>query len=159
MGWMAAAVLWAAVWCLPAIAQVGGDPDNDPRVKEVARQLTCYCGCNTQSIAECTCGVAQKERREILASLEGGASADDVVAAWVERHGPQILLEPPRRGFNLIGWFLPSAVLLAASLGLILVMRRWKRRPLAAAPGADAAPPTDPRYLEQLERELEQMNP
>jgi len=55
------------------------DADNDPRVHEAASQLACYCGCATQSIADCTCGVASKSRSEILASLEGGSSVQTVV--------------------------------------------------------------------------------
>ena len=137
-------------------AQKGrADADNDPRVQAVGAQLTCYCGCNTQSIADCTCGVAQKERRAILAQLDEGATPDEVLAGWVDRFGPRILLEPPRRGFNLLGWFLPGAVLLLAAL--LLVLRLWRRGrdgELTAAP-AGGPPPPDPRYLEKLQQELE----
>ena len=143
---------------LPLAAQEPRDADNDPQVREVATQLACYCGCSTQSIADCTCGVASKSRGEILASLAGGASEQQVVASWVERFGERILLEPPRKGFNLLGWFLPGVVLLASSLVLILVMFRWRGRPRAATAAAAATPP-NPRYLEQLERELQELEP
>lgn len=143
----------------PLGAQESPDPDNDPRVREAAGQLACYCGCNTQSIASCTCGVASKSRGEILESLEGGASVAQVVDSWVERFGPRILLEPPRRGFNLVGWFLPGAVLLAAGLILVLVMRRWRGRGAEAPLPGTADTPPDPRYLRQLERELQELEP
>jgi cytochrome c-type biogenesis protein CcmH len=140
------------------VGQGEPDADNDPRVRAVAAQLACYCGCNTQSVAECTCGVAAKSRREILANLEEGASEEDVVNDWVERFGARILLEPPRKGFNLLGWFLPSVVLLATSLILVLVMRRWQARSAGAAAAREEAP-SDPRYLERLERELQELEP
>jgi cytochrome c-type biogenesis protein CcmH len=142
----------------PLAAQEPRSADNDPLVREVAGQLACYCGCSTQSIADCTCGVASKSRGEILASLEEGASAQQVLDSWVERFGARILLEPPRRGFNLLGWFLPGVVLLAAGLVLVLVMRRWRGRAVeASAPATGTSP--DPRYMEQLERELQELEP
>ncbi len=142
----------------PLAAQEPLDADNDPRVRQAASQLAWYCGCNTQSIASCTCGVASKSRGEILASLEEGASVQQVVDSWVERFGARILLEPPRKGFNLVGWFLPGVVLLAAGLMLALVLRRWRARAEDAAVGATDAPP-ERRYLEQLERELQELEP
>ncbi len=82
-----------------------------------------------------------------------------VVDSWVERFGARILLEPPRKGFNLVGWFLPGVVLLASGLMLVLLLRRWRGRGIeAAALGAGDTPP-DPRYLEQLERELQELKP
>ena len=140
-------------------AQEPTDPANDPQVREVARQLACYCGCSTQSIADCTCGVASKSRTEIQASLQEGASTQDVVDAWVERHGTRILLEPPREGFHLLGWFLPSALLLLTTLFLLLVMRKWQRQGRKVSVPAGTSPSLDPRYLEQLERELKQLEP
>jgi len=142
----------------PLAAQEPRHADNDPQVREAASQLACYCGCNTQSIADCTCGVASKSRNEILASLEGGESVQHVVDSWVERFGARILLEPPRKGFNLVGWFLPGVVLLASGLMLVLLLRRWRGRGEEAAALAGDTP-LDPRYLEQLERELQELEP
>ncbi len=143
----------------PLAAQEPLDADNDPRVRQAASQLACYCGCNTQSIASCTCGVASKSRGEILASLEEGASVQQVVDSWVERFGARILLEPPRKGFNLLGWFLPGAALLVAGLMLALVLRRWRGRAVEAAALGATDPPPERRYLEQLERELQELEP
>ncbi len=143
----------------PLAAQEPLDADNDPRVREAASQLACYCGCNTQSIASCTCGVASKSRGEILVSLEEGASVQHVVDSWVERFGARILLEPPRKGFNLLGWFLPGLVLLASALMLVLMLRRWRGRSREALAHSATDTPPDPRYLEQLERELQELEP
>jgi len=77
----------------------------------------------------------------------------------VERFGTRILLEPPRKGFNLLGWFLPGAVLLASGLILVLVMRRWRVRPIEAPASGTTDTTLDQRYLEQLERELQELEP
>jgi cytochrome c-type biogenesis protein CcmH len=150
----AALLLAAALAAAPAAG--AGDPANDPRVREVARQLLCYCGCNTQSIADCACGVARKERAGIQERLDAGASAAALIAEWVDLRGTGILIEPPRRGFNLLGWFLPGAVLLLVGLAIALQVRRWAR-PSPAPLAAGEAPPPDPRYLEQLRRDLEDL--
>lgn len=150
------AVLWGGT---ALVAQEPLQAANDPRVHEAGSQLACYCGCNTQSIADCTCGVASKSRAEILASLEAGNSVQQIVDSWVDRFGVRILLEPPRTGFNLVGWFLPGVVLLVAGLILALTLRRWRGRAVKPpAPGAAGAT-LDPRYLEQLERELQELEP
>ncbi len=149
--------LLLAVSTSATLAQDSVGPANDPQVREAARRLACYCGCSTQSIADCTCGVASKSRAEIQASLEAGASTEEVVDAWVERFGTRILMEPPREGFHLLGWFLPSVLLTLAALALLLLMRKWQRRGLDSSALAASPSPPDSRYLEQLERELEQM--
>jgi len=152
-------LLAALLLAAPVVAQEPADADNDPRVREAASQLACYCGCNTQSVADCTCGVASKSRGEILTSLEAGSSVQQVVDSWVEQFGERILLEPPRQGFNLLGWFLPGAVLLVTSLVLVLMIRRWRGRELEMPAGSPGEIPPDPRYLEQLERELQELEP
>jgi cytochrome c-type biogenesis protein CcmH len=133
------------------------DPANDPRVRAVAEQLLCYCGCNTQSVAACACGVARKERAAIQGQLDSGSSADDIVAEWVEARGTGILIEPPREGFNLLGWFLPSILLLAAAGILGFRIRHWAGHQRLETPGP-AAPAADPHYLEKLQRDLDAMD-
>ena len=153
------AVTLLAVW-LTAAAMAparASDPANDPRVQEVAEKLLCYCGCSTQSVAACSCGVARKERANIQTKLDSGATSEEVIAEWVELRGTGILIEPPRQGFNLLGWFLPSIVLLLAGLALIFQIRRWARQGPAATAAGPAAPLPDPRYLQQIQRDLENL--
>ena len=155
---VAAATLALAFSGLPALAQVSGDdPANDPRVQDVAGRLLCYCGCATQTVADCACGVARKERREIRDQLDAGTTPDDVIAAWVETHGAQTLAEPPARGFNLVGWLLPSVLLLISGGLLALWIRSSSRAAQLSEPAAAAA--VDPRYLEKLRKELDQLEP
>lgn len=142
---------------LPLAAQTG-DPANDPRVQEAAKQLLCYCGCNTQSVADCACDVARKERANILARLDAGATPAQVVAEWVEQRGTGILIQPPAEGFNLLGWWLPGVVLLAAALLLGLQVRRWSRDRKAVTTPAPATRSADPRMLEKLQRDLEALD-
>lgn len=142
----------SAVCCLPARA--AEEPANDPRVRAVAEQLVCYCGCSTQSVAYCSCGIAQQERAKILGELNAGKSGEAIVASWVDRYGTRILIEPPARGFNLLGWLLPSVVLMIVGLLLAFQIHRWSRTRPATATPATPGPELDPRYADRLDEEL-----
>ena len=71
----------------------------------------------------------------------------------------QILMAPPRRGFNLAGYFLPTALILAAAAVLVLALRRWARVAAAsrAAPASAAALDATAAELERLRRELDRL--
>jgi len=153
---LALLALGAACW-LPAGA--ADEPANDPRVRAVAEKLVCYCGCSTQSVAYCSCGIAQEERAKIQKDLAAGKSEDAIVAAWVDRYGTRILIEPPARGFNLLGWLLPSIVVTVVGLLLAVQILRWSRLRPATAAAAAPAPELDPRYADRLDEELRRRGP
>jgi cytochrome c-type biogenesis protein CcmH len=131
--------------------------DATPR-QQVEGRLMCYCGCADLTVRNCTCGTAESIRREIDARLASGATPDQVVAGYVERYGEKILSAPTKEGFNLLAWTMPFAVLLAAALCLVVLVRRWGRALPATArsgPDAAAAPPIGDRLLERVRREIE----
>ena len=86
------------------------------------------------------------------------------IDAFVKENGVAILMAPPRRGFNLAGYFVPSLAILAAGVILTLVLRRWtraaNRAPDLSRRADDAAPPSpspSPEELERLHRELDEL--
>jgi cytochrome c-type biogenesis protein CcmH/NrfF len=125
--------------------------------------ILCDCGCHPQSVKDCACGRAAEMRREIADAMEntgGGAplNGEEVIALYVAEHGEQILVAPPARGFNLVAWLAPFALLIAALFGVTLLIRRLARRsPMttAVAGAPTALDPGDP-YVERLQRELEE---
>ncbi len=135
--------------------------DNDPAIQAIEKQLKCTCGCNldvyTCRTTDFTCTVSPEMHQQVLALAAAGSSADAIIAEFVREHGVVILMAPPKRGFNLAGYFFPSLVILVAGGLLVLAMRRWVRRsqraPLPAEPGADA--PGSSAELERLRRELQ----
>ncbi|MGH7544460.1 MAG: cytochrome c-type biogenesis protein, partial [Gemmatimonadota bacterium] len=82
-----------------------------------------------------------------------GRSDEEIRAFFVERYGTWILLEPPKRGFNLAAWLLPGAAVLAGAVGLVFAARRWASRSPART---NVEPPPESPYLDRLERELEE---
>jgi cytochrome c-type biogenesis protein CcmH/NrfF len=45
------------------------------------------------------------------------------------RYGVQVLSTPPAHGFNLAVWILPSVGLLVGLGFVVVIVRRWKRKP------------------------------
>ncbi|HEY7684816.1 MAG TPA: cytochrome c-type biogenesis protein CcmH [Gemmatimonadales bacterium] len=135
--------------------------DNDAAIQAIEKQLKCTCGCSldvyTCRTTDFTCTVSPQMHQQVLTLAAAGSSADAIIAEFVREHGVVILMAPPKRGFNLAGYFFPSLVILIAGALLVLVMRRWVRRsppaPLSAEP-ADATPGNSAE-LERLRRELQ----
>src|SRR5207247_1407369 len=108
------------------------------------------------------------DRREFL--MLGAGTFLSVVASWgqatpqspdavVRENGIAILMAPPKRGLNLIGYVVPPVVLIVAAGILALVMRRWTR---TAAPDRVPARPLAPagtsEELERLRGELDRLS-
>ena len=136
--------------------------DSDPGVQVLEKRLKCTCPCNldvyTCRTTDFTCTYSPAMHREVLALLEQGMSADQVVDDFVRRYGQKILMAPPRRGFNLAGYFVPSLAVLAAAAVLVVVLRRWTRvsAPVPAVAASAAAPAgVTAAELERLRAELD----
>jgi cytochrome c-type biogenesis protein CcmH len=120
--------------------------------------IRCDCGCHPQSVKDCACGRAAEMRAELQALVDQGMTGEAIVARYVEEHGEQILISPEATGFNLVAWLGPLVGLVAATLLLSLLLRKWMRQrgpdPAAAVvigPGAE-----DP-YLDRLQERLREM--
>lgn len=143
---------------LPGAARAGAGPT--PR-QQVEERLMCYCGCADLTVRVCTCGTADAIRREIDARLQNGETPDQVVAAYVSRHGAQIRSAPSKSGFELLAWITPFAAILLAGSALVVIVRRWGQKAAAGrtgGPPVEPAPrpflPEDQKALERVRREM-----
>lgn len=140
-----------------AVATAG---DNDPVVKELERKLKCTCGCNLDvyvcRTTDFTCQYSPALHKELLDLRDAGRNPEEIVAAFVTKYGEQILMSPPPEGFNLAGYLVPGAVVLAAGTLIGLVLHR-RARMAEAAPATNtissAPQPTDAER-EKLQRAL-----
>jgi cytochrome c-type biogenesis protein CcmH/NrfF len=73
---------------------------------------------------------------------------DDLVANF----GAGILAAPPRKGFDLLAWWLPIAGILLGAVLLAYGVWRWSR-----ARGPDDEEPADPEYDAQVDELLAKM--
>jgi cytochrome c-type biogenesis protein CcmH len=70
----------------------------------------------------------------------GGAatrSDQDVLNFFRTEWGVTSVVEPSQHGFELLAWILPFAGLIVGTILLVIVVTKWKRRPVAVN-GADA---------------------
>ncbi|HEY7754610.1 MAG TPA: cytochrome c-type biogenesis protein CcmH [Actinomycetota bacterium] len=121
---IAAAVLVAAaaIWFAGSGA---GRPDTlEERAQVVAAGLRCPV-CQNLSVADSPSRLAGEMRGEIRARLADGETEDEVRAYFVERYGEWVLLEPTRRGLNLVPWLFPLvAVLVGVGVWAFVIRRR-----------------------------------
>jgi cytochrome c-type biogenesis protein CcmH len=117
-----------------------GTLDNDEVVKGIERKLKCTCGCNldifTCRTTDFTCQFSPALHKDVMSLRAEGKSPEEVITAFVSKHGEQILMAPPPKGFNLAGYLVPGIAILATGAAISAVIMR--RRMLARIEG-----PTD----------------
>ena len=140
--------------------------DNNETVKGIERRLKCTCGCNldifTCRTTDFTCTYSPELHKDVVALYQAGRTADQIVAAFVAKHGEQILLAPPAQGFNILGYILPTVavVLGAGTLGFVLVRRHRLRLEgqLVAPSRAPAKSSLTPEQQADLDRALKELD-
>jgi len=137
--------------------------DNDAHIQAIEKKLRCSCGCGldiyTCRTTDFQCTYSPALHKEVLRLTGQGKTAQQVIDAFVAQYGQEALMAPPKRGFNLAGYFVPSITIVIAAVVLVRVLRRWTRDAAAAAPATTAAVPTaTPQELERLRRELDRLD-
>ena len=147
--------------------------DQNDRAHQIGAKLKCMCGGCDQSAAKCyhvggqysgPCDVAKQEIKQIDDQIAQGKSDEQVLQAMIAEYGPLAYVEPPKSGFGLVAWLMPVLYLLAGTALVILIMKRWRKRPAAvrsapAGAGTDGGIHLTPELLErareQARRETE----
>lgn len=95
------------------------------KMGDVAKELICQCGCNNVlGVCEMT-GWAVPAKELIQEKIDQGLNKEQVLAYFVEEYGTKILAAPPKKGFNLIAWIMPFAVIGAGAILILLLLRVW----------------------------------
>lgn len=100
------------------------------QVEAFERVLACPCPC-TLDIYTCrttdfTCGISPAVHGDIQRLVDGGYSADEIMAAMTGTYGDFILMTPRKQGFNLLAWFAPFAALALGAVGIGALLRGWR---------------------------------
>jgi cytochrome c-type biogenesis protein CcmH len=117
----------------------------DRQTREISSKLRCVV-CQGLSLQDSPSQLAQEMRAIVREKLEEGMAPDEVKAYFVEKYGEWVLLQPEPRGFNLLVYILPIAILFGGAGFVFLKARSWTRR------GGDG---TDPAVLAAEEDEAE----
>lgn len=71
--------------------------------------------------------IARRIEAYISARIEAGDTKSEIEDKLVAQFGPAILAAPPRRGWDLLAWWLPEFGVLAGALLLAVSAFRWSR--------------------------------
>lgn len=149
----ALALLIVAVSSVPVAAQ------QLPRAKALAKRVMCMCGGCEDSAGLCShpggtfsgpCDTARGMQKDLDARVARNESDDAILQAYVEQYGPTVLVEPPKKGFDLLAWVMPVLLPLIALILVWQVVRRWKQKAALAPAGG---PPIDAAFLQRVQRE------
>ncbi len=107
-------------------------------------QIHCQCGC-TLDIFTCrttdfTCQVSPAMHRDVLALVEGGYSAQEILDAFVGTFGERVRMAPKKS--NVFAWFTPGVAVVVGAGVIATLLKRWKTEKPRLAPiavtGVDA---------------------
>jgi cytochrome c-type biogenesis protein CcmH len=150
---IALAAIIATTTAQPATAQ------ETPRAKALSKRVLCMCGGCEDSAGLCNhpggtfsgpCETARAMQKDLDAHVTRGESDDQILQAFVEQYGPTVLVEPPKKGFDLLAWIMPIAVPLVALVLVWEVVRRWRHKATLAPAGG---PQVNAEFLARAQRE------
>jgi cytochrome c-type biogenesis protein CcmH len=124
----------------------GAVPSMTPDERDaLEHRIRCQCGCTldvyTCRTTDFSCQVSPQMHRDVLALVEGGHTGREILDAFVDTYGEQVLMAPPKQGFNLLGYVVPGFALTVGAIVLAVVIKRWRRPPAVGARAAAAEPP------------------
>ena len=99
------------------------DPQQNPRVYEISRQLRCLV-CQNENIADSNAELAIDLRREVAAQVKSGKTDDEIIDFMVERYGDYVLYNPPFRAKTFLLWCGPAIFFLVAFWAVWRLNRR-----------------------------------
>ena len=148
---VAAVVLAMLAFFVPAVAAAAAAEDLEATAKELETKIMAPC-CGGSPVATHYSAPAMQVKREIREMLAAGKNEREILDFYVDKHGEVILSSPRAEGFGLVAWVGPFVLMVVAGIGLIAVIRGWKRRAVAEP---EPPPPTiDPADRARLEKEL-----
>jgi len=102
--------------------------------------------CNT-TLDQSDSAVANRIRVYIRKRIDACATADQIKQELVDQFGQSILAAPPKKGFDLLAWWLPIAGLVVGAGAIGVGVWRWSRKDRPRD-----EPPLDP----ELERRVDE---
>lgn len=102
------------------------DPVLEKRMVILAEELRCLV-CQNESLASSHAELAEDLRREVRELLQKGMSDQEIKDYLVARYGDFVLYKPPVKGFTLLLWLGPFALLLGG-LGVLVFQLRKRRK-------------------------------
>ena len=151
-----------AVAALPFLTAPVGAEQFSERAKRVGSQLNCMCGSCSMTAAGCShpggefsgpCPTAKGMLQEIDQRGAKGEDDEQIIQAFVKQFGSTVYAEPPKSGFSLVAWVMPTAYLVLGALMVIFVISRWLKKTTSEVPTAsESAKTVSPELLERARK-------
>jgi cytochrome c-type biogenesis protein CcmH len=148
---LAAMAVLAAMAAAPLVIMPAGAQQPSDRAKQIGGKFMCMCGCS-QVLTQCNhvgCTTSTAMLKELERSVARGDSEDVITQMFVQEFGTKVYAEPPKSGFSLVAWSLPSIYLGLGTILVVFVISRWRK---PRSPAIAAAGSTQGVSAEQLER-------
>src|SRR6266436_4408126 len=166
---IAAGVLFASALLMPP-GSTRLLADQSDRTHQIGSKIKCMCNGCDQAAGKCyhvggaysgPCDTAKRMLKEIDTHIAAGMNDQQVLDAMIKQYGPLAYVEPPKTGFGLVAWLMPVLYLTGGLALVVVVMKRWRKRPVvvAAAAGANGvrvSPELLARARQQAQRETEE---
>ncbi len=99
---------------------------------DLEHQIKCQCGCVldvfTCRTTDFSCSVSPAMHRDVLALVDGGYTAPEIMGAFQSVYGERVLMAPVKSGFNLLGYTMPFIALGAGAVVVAALLRRSRSR-------------------------------
>jgi cytochrome c-type biogenesis protein CcmH len=155
---IAAIALLATFAVAPLLMTPVGAEQLSDRAKQVGTKIKCMChGCDMPA-ATCShpggafsgmCDTAKGMLKEVDQHIAKGETDEQIMRAFVQEYGTQVYTEPPKSGFSLVAWVMPSVYLFVGAGLVVFVISRWRKPPAPPAAGAGGAPGISAELLER----------
>lgn len=122
------------------------------QAKKIGGKFMCMCGCS-QVLTECNhvgCSTSAAMLKELNQSVANGGTEDSITQLFLQEFGTKVYAEPPKSGFSLVAWAMPTVYLVFGTMLVIFVISRWRKRPAAeSSSGGASAKSISPELLER----------
>src|SRR5216683_5028164 len=148
---LAAAAALGIIASVPLLIVPVGAQQLSDRAKQIGGKFMCMCGCS-QVLTQCNhvgCTTSSSMLKELNQSLASGSSETAITQMFVQEFGTKVYAEPPKSGFSLVAWTLPSIYLICGTLLVVFVISRWRKQALEPVAGAGNAAAIPEELLER----------
>ena len=146
---------------LPLIVPASAQQFSD-RAKKVGSELKCMCGSCSMTAAGCShpggefsgpCPTAKGMLQKVDQHAAKGETDEQIVQAFVQEYGTTVYAEPPKSGFSLVAWVMPTVYLVLGALVVIFVISRWvTKNPSEPTGNTATAKAISPELLERAKK-------
>ena len=149
---------------LPLLFPPVGAQKISDRSKQIGMKLKCMCGSCSMTAGGCShpggefsgpCQAwALPALQQIDTLLAQGKTEQQVMDSLVAQYGPTIYAEPPKSGFSMVAWMMPTFYLVVGAVVVIFVISRWVKKSESETVSSSAPAKSLPPELLERARKL-----